>query len=127
MSDDELPDDVEQYYAGLAGCREWPPATLAAIRATVELIRDLDRGTAPRTYGAAGDDGTAWDDPGLVAHGLTSQIRRIARDRTPELDSSTRGSTGRRTGCSRSETFRRALDDVWQTRRAMKNYRVIIS
>jgi hypothetical protein len=32
-----------------------------AVRASVELIRDLDRGTAARTYGARADDnGTDW-------------------------------------------------------------------
>ncbi len=56
-----FPDDVEAYYAELADRRSWSPETVTAIRATVELIRDLDRGTAPRTYGALADDnGTDW-------------------------------------------------------------------
>lgn len=56
-----FPDDVEQYYADLANRRDWSPASAAAIRATVALIRDLDRSTAPRTYGAAADEnGTDW-------------------------------------------------------------------
>ena len=56
-----FPDDVEAYYAELAERRSWSPETVTAIRATVELIRDLDRGTAPRTYGAIADDqGTDW-------------------------------------------------------------------
>ena len=57
MSD--FPDDVEQYYAELARVREWDETTRAAFRASAELIRDLDRGTAARTFGArADDDGT---------------------------------------------------------------------
>jgi len=57
----ELPDDVEAYYADLALRRGWSPEAARAIRATVELIRDLDRGTAPRTYGAVADErGTDW-------------------------------------------------------------------
>ncbi|MEV6287642.1 hypothetical protein [Kribbella sp. NPDC051770] len=57
MSD--LPDDVERYYAELARVREWEDDTRAAFRASVELIRDLDRGTAARTFGAKADaDGT---------------------------------------------------------------------
>jgi hypothetical protein len=56
-----FPDDVEAYYAELAVRRGWSAQTAAAIRSTVELIRDLDRGTAPRTYGAVADDrGTDW-------------------------------------------------------------------
>jgi hypothetical protein len=55
-----FPDDVEAYYADLAERRDWSPETARAIRSTVELIRDLDRGTAPRTYGALADDGTDW-------------------------------------------------------------------
>ncbi|MEV0286018.1 MULTISPECIES: hypothetical protein [unclassified Kribbella] len=56
-----FPDDVEAYYAELAERRGWSPETAAAIRSTVQLIRDLDRGTAPRTYGALADDnGTDW-------------------------------------------------------------------
>ncbi len=57
MSD--FPDDVERYYAELARVREWDEGTRAAVRASVELIRDLDRGTAARTFGARADeDGT---------------------------------------------------------------------
>ncbi len=56
-----FPDDVEAYYSDLADRREWTAETRRAIRSTVELIRDLDRGTAPRTYGAIADDaGTDW-------------------------------------------------------------------
>jgi len=56
-----FPDEVEGYYVELAERRGWSEETSAAIRATVELIRDLDRGTAPRTYGAVVDDhGTDW-------------------------------------------------------------------
>jgi len=56
-----FPDDVEAYYADLAERRGWSRDTSAAIRSTVQLIRDLDRGTAPRTYGAVADDhGTDW-------------------------------------------------------------------
>jgi hypothetical protein len=55
------PADVEQYYADLAASRDWSPDTVAAIRATVELVRDLDLGTAPRTYGVrSDDDGAIW-------------------------------------------------------------------
>ena len=56
-----FPDDVEAYYAELARRRDWSPETVRAIRATVELIRDLDRGTAPRTYGALADEETGTD------------------------------------------------------------------
>ncbi|GAB3834900.1 hypothetical protein [Kribbella italica] len=57
MSD--FPDDVDRYYAELARVREWDEGTRAAFRASVELIRDLDRGTAARTFGARADeDGT---------------------------------------------------------------------
>ena len=56
-----FPDEVEAYYAELGERRGWSGETVAAIRSTVELIRDLDRGTASRTYGAAVDDyGTDW-------------------------------------------------------------------
>ncbi|GAA1141780.1 hypothetical protein GCM10009630_45470 [Kribbella jejuensis] len=56
-----FPAEVEGYYAELAERRGWDEATASAIRSTVELIRDLDRGTAPRTFGAAVDDyGTDW-------------------------------------------------------------------
>ncbi|WP_328992357.1 hypothetical protein OG394_38915 [Kribbella sp. NBC_01245] len=56
-----FPEDVEVYYAELAASREWPPETVRAIRATVELIRDLDRSTTARTYGAwADENGTDW-------------------------------------------------------------------
>jgi hypothetical protein len=56
-----FPDDVETYYAELARRRDWTADTVRAIRSTVELIRDLDRGTAPRTFGARADDaGTDW-------------------------------------------------------------------
>jgi hypothetical protein len=54
-----FPDDVEAYYAQLAREREWGAETQQAFRASVELIRDLDRGTAARTFGARADeDGT---------------------------------------------------------------------
>ncbi|ADB33895.1 hypothetical protein Kfla_4879 [Kribbella flavida DSM 17836] len=56
-----FPDEVEAYYCELARSRGWSPDTEQMFRATVELIRDLDRGTAARTYGArADDDGTDW-------------------------------------------------------------------
>ncbi|GAA1574399.1 hypothetical protein GCM10009789_29850 [Kribbella sancticallisti] len=56
-----FPDDVEAYYAELADRRDWPAETRQAVRLTVELIRDLDRGTAARTYGARADEnGTDW-------------------------------------------------------------------
>jgi len=56
-----FPADVEAYYAELAQRRDWSPETVRAIRATVELIRDLDRGTASRTYGALADEATGTD------------------------------------------------------------------
>ena len=56
-----FPADVEAYYAELAQRRDWSPETVRAIRATVELIRDLDRGTASRTYGALADGATGTD------------------------------------------------------------------
>ncbi len=56
-----FPDEVEAYYAELAEQRGWQPETAQAYRASVELIRDLDRGTAARTYGARADEyGTDW-------------------------------------------------------------------
>ncbi|GAB3951871.1 hypothetical protein GCM10029976_089080 [Kribbella albertanoniae] len=56
-----LPDDVQAYYTDLAQRRDWSYETIIAVRTTVDLIRELDRGTASRTYGAvAGDDGTDW-------------------------------------------------------------------
>jgi hypothetical protein len=56
-----FPPEVDTYYAELAERRGWSAQTAAAIRSTVELIHDLDRGTAPRTYGALADeDGTDW-------------------------------------------------------------------
>ncbi|MET7283036.1 hypothetical protein ABZS29_32715 [Kribbella sp. NPDC005582] len=56
-----LPEDVQAYYAELAERRDWSPEVVIAVRTTVDLIRDLDRSTAPRTYGAvAADDRTDW-------------------------------------------------------------------
>ena len=56
-----LPADVEAYYAELAERRGWSAEMVRAVRATVDLISDLDRGTAPRTFGARADDqGTDW-------------------------------------------------------------------
>lgn len=56
-----FPDEVEAYYADLADHRGWQPDTVRAFRASVELIRDLDRGTGARTYGARMDEyGTDW-------------------------------------------------------------------
>ncbi len=56
-----FPEEVEAYYAKLAEQRGWRPDTVQAYRASVELIRDLDRGTAARTYGARADEyGTDW-------------------------------------------------------------------
>ena len=55
------PADVEHFYAELAASRGWSADTVAAIRATVELVHDLDLGTAPRTYGVRrDDDGSVW-------------------------------------------------------------------
>ena len=42
-----FPDDIEAYYVELADRREWSAETFSAIRSTVEVIRELDRGTAP--------------------------------------------------------------------------------
>ncbi|GAA0923401.1 hypothetical protein GCM10009554_01520 [Kribbella koreensis] len=56
-----FPDEVEAYYAELAEQRGWQPDTVRAYRASVELIRDLDRGTGARTFGARADEyGTDW-------------------------------------------------------------------
>lgn len=56
-----FPDDVEVYYAELAERRGWRADTVQAFRVSVELIRDLDRGTGARTYGARVDEyGTDW-------------------------------------------------------------------
>ncbi len=56
-----FPDEIEAYYEDLADRRDWSAETRQAIRLTVELIRDLDRGTAARTYGARADDeGADW-------------------------------------------------------------------
>ncbi|TWD75393.1 hypothetical protein FB561_6831 [Kribbella amoyensis] len=56
-----FPDEVETYYAELAQRRGWQGDTAHAFRSTVELIRDLDRSTAARTFGARADeDGTDW-------------------------------------------------------------------
>jgi hypothetical protein len=54
------PADVEHFYAKLAASRGWSSDTVAAIRASVDLVRDLDLGTAPRTYGVRRDDGSVW-------------------------------------------------------------------
>lgn len=80
------PDEVESYYAELAARRGWSAETQAAIRGTVDLVRDLDLGTSARTYGERrGEDGTtylfqaAWHENEWV---VVRQIERRADGRT---------------------------------------------
>ncbi|MFC0628495.1 hypothetical protein [Kribbella deserti] len=81
-----FPEDVEAYYAELAVRREWPPETVRAMRATVELIRDLDRGTTARTYGARVDEyGTDWLFEAVWHEGEWVVVRQLGAGEDGEI------------------------------------------